>query len=161
MRHLRFSVPVTPVSKLRARASASSTAKGGFRMFTPKKTRDYEALIGQACWTAMQATGLSILDGIPLTMNILFRFPVPKSAASRVGQYHLLDPDLTNLVKAVEDGCQGILYKNDNCIARVSATKWWNVEASVEVEFTWFDISRGVMDDYERTDALAEGRDVF
>jgi Holliday junction resolvase RusA-like endonuclease len=131
-------------------------------MYTPKKTRDYEELVGQACWTAMQAQGVSQVENTPLEMNVLFRFPVPKSAIDRVGQYHLLDPDLTNLLKAVEDGCQGVLYKNDNCIARSNGAKWWDVRGSIFVEFMWYERGRkGAQDDYERTDALYEGRDVF
>lgn len=159
MQQLMFSVDAEPVSKLRARASHSATSKNGFRMFTPKKTRDYEALIKQACWNAMQREGITQVS-TAVYMDCIFRFAVPKSAKSRIGQYHLLKPDLTNLLKAVEDGCNGVLYKDDNCIARVSGTKWWAEESSIEVKFSWHPLGQTLLDDYEMTDKL-DGRDLF
>jgi Holliday junction resolvase RusA-like endonuclease len=106
-------------------------------MFTPKKTRDYEALIKSACWDAMQREGLPMIHDQPIFLHCIFRFAVPKSAKHRIGQYHLHKPDVTNLLKAVEDACNQTFYRDDACLAVVSGTKWWSDINCVDVTFSW------------------------
>jgi len=55
----------------------------------------------------------------PLELTITFVLPLTRTA-KRMGY---VTPDLTNLVKAAEDACQGILFENDSQIIKVTALK--------------------------------------
>ena len=69
-------------------------------------------------------------------------FPVPKSVSAkvrnlRIGAYHINRPDLTNLCKSIEDGCNGVVYKDDSQIASLSLTKTWGEVCKATVLFQW------------------------
>jgi Holliday junction resolvase RusA-like endonuclease len=86
----------------------------------------------------MSKAKIKRLDGIPIVMSMVAKFAIPKSVKNRpVGSAHLFDPDVTNVAKAIEDGCQGVLYVNDNCIHRGNLSKVWSNESLVEATFTW------------------------
>jgi Holliday junction resolvase RusA-like endonuclease len=54
-----------------------------------------------------------------LRLDCLFVFPIPRVNITKADQlidtYHKIRPDISNLVKFVEDCCEGILYRDD-CI---------------------------------------------
>jgi Holliday junction resolvase RusA-like endonuclease len=71
-----------------------------------------------------------------LHLEITFYFKVPKTRAK---QYNaLLDapfsfrPDLSNLIKLVEDVATGILYKDDSLITSITAHKKYSDRARTE-----------------------------
>ena len=59
-------------------------------------------------------------------LDCLFIFPIPRINITKVdaliNTYHKIRPDISNLVKFVEDCCEGILYRDD-CIV-VTGTNW-------------------------------------
>ena len=98
---LEFTVPGNPVPKARPRVLRSGIT------YTPKTTKVYEARIA---WTAKAAW-----DGQIMTQNGLglwVRFGL-----------EAMRPDLDNLVKAVLDGLEGVIYRNDRQI--------WHIDASM------------------------------
>ena len=115
-----FTVPGTPQGKGRARFAR----QGGFmRAYTPEKTVAYEGLIALAAQEAMK--GRELLEG-PLIVCVFATFHTPpswskkKKAATR---WHTGKPDADNVLKAVGDGCNGIVWKDDSQIASVSVMK--------------------------------------
>lgn len=48
--------------------------------------------------------------------------------------YHACRPDLSNLVKFIEDVAIGVLYKDDDCIARIVAEKRYADEEKTIIE---------------------------
>ncbi len=72
----------------------------------------------------------------PLGLNITFYLPIPKSREkqSLQGQPHIYTPDLSNLIKLIEDCANGILYKDDCAIAEINAKKCY--DNSPRTEFT-------------------------
>lgn len=64
----------------------------------------------------------------PIEFLIEFHMPIPKST-SRVRRArmscapHFISPDLSNMIKFIEDVFNGILYKDDKQIAKIKATK--------------------------------------
>lgn len=71
----------------------------------------------------------------PLHVDFRFFFSVPKtSKLARADGYHIYKPDLSNLIKFIEDVATGILYKDDCYIATFSATKKYG--HSPRTEFT-------------------------
>lgn len=129
---VQFTIDSPPVPKARPRL----TRKG--HAYTPKATRQYEAVVAEAARAAMD--GLEPLTG-PVQAVLHFNMPIPKSWSKKakkeaLGEYHVKRPDLDNLVKAVIDGCEGVVYDNDSKIVRITALKSYSDEPCTWVRFT-------------------------
>lgn len=69
----------------------------------------------------------------PLALKITFHFSMPKSHKGKsIGKYHPSPPDLSNLIKFVEDIAQSILYQNDCVISVIEARKVYSLESKTE-----------------------------
>lgn len=109
-----FTVPGEPQGKGRAKI----VKIGGFsRMATPQKTVAYEGLIAHAAQAAMAGAGplecacqvqLSITVGVPASWS------KKKQAAALLGEVlPTKKPDTDNVVKAVFDGMNGVVWRDD------------------------------------------------
>ena len=129
-----FKVDANPVGKQRARY----VKRGNFvQAYTPEKTRTYEALIKDA---AIEAMGTSEPLETPVTLYLYIRVPIPKSYSKKKVEACLngLDqpikkPDASNILKSVEDGMNGIVYKDDSQIVNLHVTKVYSTLAGVDV----------------------------
>ena len=129
-----FKVDANPVGKQRARY----VKRGNFvQAYTPEKTRTYEALIKDA---AIEAMGASEPLETPVTLYLYIRVPIPKSHSKKKVEDCLngLDqpikkPDASNILKSVEDGMNGIVYKDDSQIINLHVTKVYSTLAGVDV----------------------------
>lgn len=117
-------VPGQPVGKGRPRFSSRG---GAVRAFTPAKTVSYENLIAIKGEEAMD--GKSLVEG-PVQITVFATFQIPKSwskkrrtAAGSNFEYHTSKPDADNILKAVGDALNGIVWKDDSQIAWLSASK--------------------------------------
>lgn len=126
-----FIVPGTPVPKGRPRF----TRQG--RTYTPAKTKSYEEQIAILSKEAMD--GLEPLK-TPVAVLVTVFFPVPASYSAKrrnaclAGEErHTKRPDLDNVVKAITDGMNGVVYEDDSQIVRIGATKEYYMDAMVEV----------------------------
>lgn len=115
---IRLTIPGTPQGKGRARFST----RGGFaRAFTPEKTVAYEGLIAFAGQQAMDGRDL-ITEPVYVTVTAFFQIPASwpkkrKVAAATGMSWHTSKPDGDNIMKAVGDGLNGIIWKDDSQIA--------------------------------------------
>ena len=126
-----FTVYGEPVAKGRPRF----TRQG--RAYTPKKTHDYEA---EVALMAKAAMGTQEPLETPVAVYVYVTFPIPPSYSKKRTEAclngferHIKRPDLTNVVKSVEDGMNGIVYKDDSQITSIHATKVWGTVGMVEV----------------------------
>jgi len=115
---------VTPVPKSRPRFSQG-------RVYTPKKTKDYERAVQLFAQRAMAgkkpfAGGVEVHLGFWCFRPNRTRYSFPPR------------PDLDNLVKAVLDGLNGIAFKAESIIWQVIAEKQYSTDGipcvSVEVK---------------------------
>lgn len=102
MNIITFTVPGVPVAKARPRL-------GKGRVYTPKRTKDYEARVRLIAFAARVKSKQRVWTG-PVGMSVVFRVKNPTAR-----------PDLTNLLKGIEDACNGIIYVDDSQIVRLSA----------------------------------------
>lgn len=129
-----FKVDANPVGKQRARY----VKRGNFvSTYTPEKTRTYEALIKEASREAMGST--EPLE-TPVSLYLYIRVPIPKSHSKKKVEACLngLDqpikkPDASNILKSVEDGMNGIVYKDDSQIINLHVTKVYSTLAGVDI----------------------------
>lgn len=134
METLTFSISGTPVAKGRPRA----TARGAFAtVYTDGKTRAYEKAVA-AVGRAVMGTKAPY-EG-PLTAQIRFRFEPPKSMSKRA-RAALLNgeaaytgtKDVDNLTKAILDGLNKVVFRDDVQIVRLLTTKVAAEKAGVDV----------------------------
>ena len=87
---LRIIIPGRPVPKGRPRFGRNG------QVYTPKKTREYEELVG---WYAKQCMTE------PLEGNVMLHI--------KTYVKNNVSPDLDNIAKAIMDGLNGVAYKDD------------------------------------------------
>ena len=132
---ITFTIPGEPVAKGRAKFAR----RGNFvTTYTPEKTARYENLVKLAAGQAMGQ-----LAPIECAVSIVVRayFPIPKSwslkkqRAAALGEVmHTKRPDLDNVVKAVKDGSNEVVWKDDSQVVQVLASKsYGNPRVEVEV----------------------------
>jgi len=132
---IKFSVPGAPVGKGRPKVSSSG---GKFaRMYTPEKTASYETLVALAAQQAME--GRPLLSG-PVNVRMAILLPVPaswskrKQAAALAGLvYPTKKPDADNVVKAIFDGINGVVWNDDVQVCGLNMTKRYACTPGVEV----------------------------
>ncbi|MGY4160503.1 Holliday junction resolvase RusA-like endonuclease [Bradyrhizobium sp. USDA 4461] len=114
----------TPQGKGRARAFVRG---GHVGHYTPEKTRSYEGMIRTA---AMQELGDRQAFDEPLEFVLRAVFPVPASWSERKRQQAITGdikpgkkPDLDNIAKAWNDALNGVVYRDDSLICRMTLDK--------------------------------------
>lgn len=129
---LDFSISITPMGWSRARYD-SRAEKG--RFFKATKLARYQRRIAEEAALALhEAWG--VISKHPIELELTLSMPMPKTWSKKkrntmCGQFHTQTPDLDNLVKAICDACNGVLWKDDSQIAIISAQKIWNQVGAV------------------------------
>lgn len=105
--------------------------------WTPQKTVDYEAVVATAAKSVM--AGRSPLEG-PLWAKLQVFMPIPKSTSKKKRAEMLAGrirpakkPDFDNYAKAICDGMNAIVYRDDAQIVGASITKFYSDRPRVEV----------------------------
>lgn len=120
-----------PVAKGRPRF----TRQG--RTYTPAKTKGYEDEVA-----VMAKAAMNCLEPLktPVAVFVYVTFAVPQSYSKKRREAcleglerHVKRPDLDNIVKAITDGMNGVVYEDDSQIVSLHATKVYGTDAMVEV----------------------------
>lgn len=134
---LTFIVPGTPQGKDRPRVS---TIAGHARMYTPARTVAYEGLVAHAAQAAM--AGRPLIEG-PVRLHLAIRCAVPASWSQRKQRMALAGeivpttkPDADNTIKAIADGCNGVVWRDDVQCADGSWSKRYHATPGVVVTIT-------------------------
>lgn len=109
-----FTVPGEPVGKGRPRA----TTRGGHAsLYTPAKTVAYEGLIAHAAQQAMAGAPpveCACAVQLSITVSVPASWSKKKQAAALLGEVlPTKKPDADNVVKAVFDGMNGVVWRDD------------------------------------------------
>ena len=127
-----FCIPGEPVAKGRPRVYGKVAV-------TPEKTKNYERLVG---YFARQVIGdmKPYPNGVKLTVKAFFGIPKSWTKAKRkmalAGDLqHTQRPDFDNVLKAVTDGMNGIIFNDDSQVCRMGedSGKFWSDSPRVEV----------------------------
>lgn len=128
--NVAFVVPGEPQGKGRARIGKVA---GQARMFTPAKTVAYEGLIAAQAYQAMRGSA-PIAGPVALELELVHVMPASWSKKKRAGTpVPQCKPDVDNVIKAVGDGGNGVLWMDDKQIAMVSARRLWGDRPEVRV----------------------------
>jgi Holliday junction resolvase RusA-like endonuclease len=129
-----FVVYGTPIGKGRPRA----TSRGGFvRMYTDAKTLGFEQAVADEARTAM--SNFDLFD-TPMQLQLSAYYPIPKSWSKKKRQlavdgeiYPQVKPDLDNVMKAILDALNGVVYADDSQVINMVATKRYSTDPRIEV----------------------------
>lgn len=132
---IRFSVPGQPQGKGRPRVG---TIGGHARTFTPAKTLAYEGFIALQAQIAMQHRDL--VEG-PVLVRMHVALQVPASWSQKKQRdalagvlFPTTKPDIDNTVKAVFDGLNGVVWKDDVQVVDLHLSKRYSTTPRVDVE---------------------------
>ena len=139
MQKLKFEVPGSPIGQGRPKFS---TINGHAKAYDPEKSRNYKAYVKLLATQAMREQGFTMIDG-PCCLDILAFFEVPKSKSKKFREAALADqerptkkPDADNIIKAIQDALNGLVYKDDAYIVRLACQKFYSDNPRVEVFVT-------------------------
>ena len=139
MQELNFVIPGSPIGQGRPKFS---TINGHAKAYDPEKSRNYKAYVRMLATQAMKETGFERIDG-PCSVLINAFFEVPKSKSKRFREAALKGaerptkkPDADNIVKAIQDALNGLVYKDDAYIVRLACQKFYSDNPRVEVFVT-------------------------
>lgn len=125
--------PFPPIGKGRPRIS---TRHGFVRNITPQTTRKYEKDLSES---ARVQLGMRFEPWIgPVDLEVFFYMPIPKSLSKKKreamrAEWHIVKPDTSNLLKAVEDALNGILWVDDSQVARCTLSKTYGAEPGIHI----------------------------
>ena len=136
MQELKFEVPGSPIGQGRPKFS---TINGHAKAYDPEKSRNYKAYVRLLATQAMKDSGFTMIEG-PCAIEIFAFFEVPKSKSKKFREAALnglerptKKPDLSNIIKGIEDALNGLAYKDDSSIVYLSVAKHYSEIARVEV----------------------------
>ena len=130
---IEFVVPGQPKGK-----GTHRTVKG--HAYADPATRAYERTVGTCARIAMGPA--RPLEG-PVSLQIDAVATPPESWSKKRRQraasgfeYPTVKPDLSNVIKAVEDGCKGITWLDDKQVVELTSGKRYGYQACVFVQIT-------------------------
>jgi len=131
---IKLTIPGEPVGKARAR-------QGKWGTYTPEKTVNYETLVKELFVINYPAHKLWEEK---VYMEVEAHYSIPKSATKkkkelmRKGEMRpLKKPDLSNILKIIEDALNQMAYKDDSQIVDAKITKHYTDQAPcVKVKIT-------------------------
>lgn len=131
---ITFTIPGEPVAKGRAR---SFVRNGHVAHYTPEKTARYENLVKLAAQQAMGNTA-PVEGAVSLVVRAFLAIPaswsLKKQRAAAIGEIKPTKrPDLDNILKAIEDGANGVVWRDDCQITDTRVSKRYGTPR-VEVE---------------------------
>lgn len=136
---VEFVIPGEPKGKGRARSRIAKARDGRqfVTHYTPKDTVEYENLVRMAAHEAMAGEAPT---RFPCHVSILVRCSVPASWSRKRRALALAGvilptgkPDLDNTEKAVLDGMNKIVFRDDSVVCSVSKIKCYSETPRVEV----------------------------
>ena len=107
-------IPMQPVPKARPRVVGRHT-------YTPKKTKDAQALIATYARNVYKSEPL--LTALALTAIFIHRRPKALKGKERIPKS--TRPDGDNLLKTVMDSLEGIVFKNDGQFCSIHFEDWY------------------------------------
>ena len=136
MQKLMFEILGSPIGQGRPKFS---NINGHAKAYDPEKSRNYKAYVRMLATQAMKENDFEMITG-PCAIKIWAYFDVPKSKSKKFKEAALASkerptkkPDADNIVKAILDALNGLMYKDDSCIVELSCVKYYSDIPRVEV----------------------------
>lgn len=135
-RTIRFTITgaAAPKERVRHRIVTPKGKRAFVQVYTPKETVEYENRVKAA---ARRAWGDAEPSRRPIELQVTIYVEIPDSwpkwkreAATRGEILPTGVPDVDNIVKAVSDAMNGVIYRDDGQVAAVDAVKLYAPEGT-------------------------------
>jgi Holliday junction resolvase RusA-like endonuclease len=128
---ISFVVPGEPAGKARPRVT-----RDGSHTYTPDP-KGFVARVSEYGTLARNKAGQGLFQ-VPVILVVGIVRAMPKGWSKKkkmamFGTYSPTTPDTVNIVAAVADGLNGILYEDDRQVANITAYKVWGAEHNTEI----------------------------
>ena len=135
---IEFIIEGIPQGKGRPKFSS----RGSFvRVYTPKKTADYEKVVREAYGNRPKC------DDVPLKVVIRAYYPIPKSMSKKELQLALIGkklplvkPDIDNVSKIILDSLNDVAYEDDKQVVSLTIEKFYSQAPRVVVSIYEIDL---------------------
>ena len=131
---VKFFIPGEPVAQGRPRAT---TINGRTRMYDAPKSATYKNMVSMVASQKME--GLALIEQA-VSVVISVQKSVPQSWSKKKQASALADelkptgkPDIDNYIKAVFDGLNGVVFKDDSQVVYIGATKRYSDTPGISV----------------------------
>lgn len=136
---LVITIPGAPVPKARPKFARM----GNFvRAYTPAGTEKYERRVKALAQAEMMTTGMAMMLG-PVRLEVVLTLPIraswskrKKLAAETGALLPAIKPDLDNLLKALQDALNHIVFHDDSQIVDLHVTKQYGVTPGAKITVT-------------------------
>jgi len=137
---IQLTIPGEPMSKARPRMTRSGI------VYTPKKTLNYETLIRELF--IIKYPDFQPFEG-PVRMSLSAWLKMPKTSKKKVeamksGEIRpTKKPDMSNILKSVEDALNNLAYYDDKQIVEVDVEKKYSSRPRIELMIEGIDLAAG------------------
>lgn len=115
------------------------------RTYTDSKTAAYERTVRQSAWVAMAKkklppTNANVFVEIAAYHGVPKSWPNKKKALAVANVIKPKKPDIDNIIKAVLDGCNGVVFLDDVQVHAINARKQYcgmDIYPLVHVRVSW------------------------
>lgn len=135
-------ITITIPGEARGKGRPRFAKRGKFvKTYTDAKTVSYENLVAYAGAEAMRGEAL-IQGPVHVTMNVQVGVPrswsKKKTAAALAGEVRpTTKPDLDNVIKAIMDALNGVVWQDDKQVVGLSVTKYYSEKPQVDMVVKW------------------------
>jgi Holliday junction resolvase RusA-like endonuclease len=84
----------------------------------------WESAVRFAAAKVVEQAGHRLFEG-PVLLRVTFHVPRPKSVSPRVRPFPTTRPDLSKIIRAIEDPLTGVLWRDDAQVIAVEAAKFY------------------------------------
>jgi len=138
-KEIYFVVPgeVRGKGRPRTRVVTTGSGKSFANIYTDQDTRKYETRISSHAMMAKGKAGWAVKDRGPLRLDVVAVFGIPvswtkKKRAALDGKPAMNRIDADNVIKAIGDALNHVLFHDDKCVAIVTCTKLWTADPAHE-----------------------------
>lgn len=130
---IHLTIPGNPVAQGRPRGYRRGKHIG---FYDDPKSKDWKKTVAVHAQAYLVGRVWELI-GTAIKLQIVFRILRPKSVSIKKRPEPITRPDLDNLVKAVKDALNGVLWRDDSQIIELEAKKVYDDPPGVDIS-VWF-----------------------
>ena len=139
MGRMKLIIPGAPVSQKRARIFQAGKRTVAWDPSSKEKENIRNIICSQMNGEFFAKSGPLFDAGSDITVFFRFYMPIPKSwPKSKIKRFkeipHLVKYDIDNMIKAILDAMNDLIYKDDSCVTCLSACKEYSDSPRTEID---------------------------